>query len=207
MYCFCKKAEEEGMKYDIILCGVGGQGIVSLAAIITNSAAHEGMQVKQVEVRGMAQRGGIVVSHLRLSDSEIASDQIPLGTARMILSTEPMESLRYLNYLSAEHGILITSSTPVINIADYPDYATLLSHINRVPRSFSLDAGMLAKKAGSHHAINMVMLGAASGSLPLGLETLREKIISRFEGKNDAFIQMNLKAFDLGRECITIHTD
>ncbi len=206
MYCFCEKTGEEGMKYDIILGGVGGQGIVSLAAIITNSAAHEGMRVKQVEVHGMAQRGGIVVSHLRLSDDEIASDQIPLGTARMILSAEPMESLRYLNYLSAEDGILITSSTPVINIADYPDHDSLLYHINQVPRSCTLDAGMLANKAGSHHTINMVMLGAASNYLPLSLETLRDKIISRFKGKNHTFIQMNCTAFDLGRESVTLQT-
>ncbi len=204
---FCKKKEEEGMKYDIILCGVGGQGIVSLAAIITNSAAHEGLMVKQVELHGMAQRGGIVVSHLRLSDSEIASDQIPLGTANMILSVEPMESLRYLNYLSAKLGVLITSSSPVKNIVDYPEYDTLLSHINEIPRSCALDAGTLAENAGSHHTINMVMLGAAADSLPLDLETLREKISSRFDGKNHTFIQMNLKAFELGRGSVTIGTD
>ncbi len=188
------------MKYDIILSGVGGQGIVSLAAIITGSAAKENLFARQVEVHGMAQRGGMVVSHLRLSDTDIVSDQIPRGTARMILSTEPMESLRYLDYLSPGKGILITSSTPVKNISAYPDIDKLLCNISKLPKSITIDAAMIAEKTGSHHTINIVMLGAASSYLPLHIETLREIIVERFNHKNKATVKMNLRAFDLGRK-------
>ena len=188
------------MKYDIILSGVGGQGIISSAAIITGSAVKEGLFVKQVDVHGMAQRGGMVVSHLRLSKKEIASDQIPMGAAQMILSTEPMESLRYLDYLSPDKGILITSREPIKNISNYPDIEKLLNHIENLPKSILVDAETIARKVGSHHTVNMVMLGAASVFLPLHHETLRKMIVERFTNKENAFVELNLRAFDLGKE-------
>lgn len=188
------------MKYDTILCGVGGQGIVSLAATITDSAAYEGLFVKQVEVHGMAQRGGMVVSHVRMSDREIASDQIPRCTADMILSTEPLESLRSLPYLSPETGVLITACIPVKNMAGYPAIDAILKQLQQLPRSHSIDADTLARQAGSHHTINMVMLGAASPHLPIQTETLRERIALIFAGKGTSFIDMNIRAFDLGRK-------
>ena len=107
------------MKKDIILAGVGGQGILSIAATIGFAAIEAGLHIKQSEVHGMSQRGGDVQSHLRLSDSEIASDLIPFGKADMIISVEPMESLRYLPMLSPD-GWLITNTTPFINIPNYP---------------------------------------------------------------------------------------
>lgn len=190
------------MKYDIILCGVGGQGIVSLAAIITSSAAYEGMYIKQVEVHGMAQRGGMVVSHLRLSDHEIASEQIPLGTADMILSTEPLESLRSIHFLSSKKGILITSHTPVKNFSSYPDIDGILRQIQNLPRSHIVDAETLARSAGSYHTVNMIVLGVASAYLPIKTETLRERITEKFKGKNNTYSEMNIHAFNLGRETI-----
>ncbi|HSE37567.1 MAG TPA: 2-oxoacid:acceptor oxidoreductase family protein, partial [Blastocatellia bacterium] len=108
------------MKYDIILAGVGGQGVLSVSAVIGSAARSQGLFVKLSEVHGMSQRGGGVVANLRLADKPIASDLIPLGGASMILSMEPLESLRYLNYLSPE-GVLITSTNPVVNIPDYPN--------------------------------------------------------------------------------------
>ncbi|MCD4681496.1 MAG: 2-oxoacid:acceptor oxidoreductase family protein, partial [Bacteroidales bacterium] len=103
------------MKKDIILAGVGGQGILSIAAIIGYAAVNTGLFLKQAEVHGMSQRGGDVQSNLRLSDKEIASDLIPKGKADLIISVEPMESLRYLPWLSTE-GWLITNTNPYINI-------------------------------------------------------------------------------------------
>ena len=105
----------EKMKTDIILSGVGGQGILSIATIIGEAATRMGLTLKQAEVHGMSQRGGDVQSILRLSDGPIASDLIPFGSADLILSLEPMEALRYLPYLSQE-GWFISSSAPFKNI-------------------------------------------------------------------------------------------
>ena len=107
------------MKYDIILAGVGGQGVLSIAAIIAQAAMADGLQVRQSEVHGMSQRGGGVQAHLRISDERISSDLIPTGSANMILSLEPMESLRYLSWLS--RCALITAADPFVNIPNYPE--------------------------------------------------------------------------------------
>ena len=106
------------MKKDILLCGVGGDGIVSVAKIISDAALNMGLHLKQSEIHGMSQRGGSVFSHLRLSSDEIYSDVIPEGKVDIILSSEPMEALRYLPFL-AEDGWIITNSTPFINIKNY----------------------------------------------------------------------------------------
>ena len=113
------------MQNDIILAGVGGQGILSIAAVIGMAALDNGLFVKQSEVHGMSQRGGAVLSHLRLSDKEIYSSLIPDGEADMILSVEPMELLRYLPFLKKE-GYLISNIKPVKNIPNYPKKKILL---------------------------------------------------------------------------------
>lgn len=108
------------MKKDIILCGVGGQGILSIATVIGEAATKAGLYLKQAEVHGMSQRGGDVQSNLRLSTETIWSDLIPQGGADVVISMEPMESLRYLPYL-AKTGVIVTSCKPFINIPNYPD--------------------------------------------------------------------------------------
>ena len=95
------------MKYDIILAGVGGQGVLSVAAGIATGAMLQGLNVRQSEVHGMAQRGGAVMSHLRISDEEIPGDLVGRGNADMILSMEPLEAIRYLEYLNPEAGWLL----------------------------------------------------------------------------------------------------
>jgi indolepyruvate ferredoxin oxidoreductase beta subunit len=152
------------MKQDIVLAGVGGQGILSIAFVIDNAALKKGLKIKQAEVHGMAQRGGAVQSHLRLSEEEVHSDLIPKGRADMILSVEPLETLRYLDYLQPE-GYIVTSSTPMINIPDYPDIDGILGAIGETERRIVVDSGELAREAGSARAQNMVMLGAASSHL------------------------------------------
>ena len=187
------------MKQDIILAGVGGQGILSIAFVIDNAALAEGLQFKQAEVHGMAQRGGAVQSHLRLSSERIWSDLIPKGEADMILSVEPLEALRYFDYLSPD-GIVVTSSTPYKNIPDYPDLDQLLAAVRKARRSVVVDSEKVAKEAGTSKAQNIVMLGAASPFLALKEESLRSLIQALFKPRGPAMVEANLKAFELGRK-------
>src|SRR4051812_20020664 len=165
------------MKYDILLAGVGGQGVLSLSSIVAWSAMEEGLHVTQSELHGMSQRGGAVVAHLRMADSPIASSLVPRGAAALIISLEPLEALRYLRYLMPA-GVLITSTTPVRNMPDYPPLNELLAHIRRLPAAVAVDAEQLAKAVGLAQATNMVMAGAASHRLPLGASTLEGVIRS-----------------------------
>ena len=186
------------MKQDIILAGGGGQGILSIAFVIDNAALKQGLDFKQAEVHGMAQRGGAVQSHLRISDKPVFSDLIPKGAADMILSVEPMECVRYLDYLSPE-GIVITSRSPFVNIPDYPDIDKVLGAIETVANRVIVDTDKLAKEVGSPKAQNMVMLGAASPHLILEEANLTEFIRVLFAPRGEKLVEMNLKAFDLGR--------
>lgn len=186
------------MKYDIILSGVGGQGVLSLGAIIAKSAMEAGFRVKQSEVHGMSQRGGAVLAHLRIADHEIAADLISLGTASMILSMEPLESLRYVGYLAPE-GLLITSENPVENIGNYPEIEEVLEQVRTLPRHLVVDSRGLAREAGSLLATNMVMVGAASVHLPIDLKILEEAIEALFARKGDRVVEINRKAFQAGR--------
>ncbi len=186
------------MKQDIILAGVGGQGILSIAYVIDHAALAEGLSFKQAEVHGMAQRGGAVQSHMRLSSERIWSDLIPVGAADLILSVEPLEAMRYLDHLKPD-GVVVTSATPLVNIPDYPPLESVLAEIRKIGRSVIVDSERIAKEAGTSKAQNMVMLGAASGRLILGEASLRRSIEALFRPRGDALVQTNLKAFDLGR--------
>jgi len=187
------------MKQDIILAGVGGQGILSIAFVIDNAALKEGFRFKQAEVHGMAQRGGAVQSHLRLSSGAIFSDLVPKGEADMILSVEPLETLRYIDYL-AQDGVIVTSTSPFINIPNYPPIEKVLAKLKAEERCIMVDAEELAKEAGISRAQNMVILGAASPHLILKEENLRECIRILFEPKGEKALDMNLRAFQLGRD-------
>jgi indolepyruvate ferredoxin oxidoreductase beta subunit len=187
------------MKFDIILAGVGGQGVLSVSAIIASSAMQEGLAVKQSEVHGMSQRGGAVLANLRLSDRPIASDLIPRGTAAMILSMEPLESLRYLEFLSAR-GTVITATNPVANIPDYPPVDEVLARIRSLPHAVTVDAETLARKAGSARATNMVMVGAASPLLPVSFGTVEHFVQAIFASKGAKVVETNLKALHAGRD-------
>ena len=186
------------MKQDIILAGVGGQGILSIAYVIDNAALADGLFFKQAEVHGMAQRGGAVQSHMRLSDEAIWSDLIPKGGADMILSVEPLEALRYLDSLRPD-GIVVTSSTPYRNIPDYPDVGQVLEAVRKAPRNVVVDSEKLAKEAGTVKAQNIVLLGAASSFLILKEQSLLATIDSLFRGRGPTVLEANLKAFELGK--------
>lgn len=192
------------MKYDIVLAGVGGQGVLSLAAAIATGAMVEKLFVKQAEVHGMAQRGGAVMATLRMADHEIASDLIPKGTALLILSLEPLESLRYIPYLSPR-GTLVTSANPVRNIPDYPVLEELLSSIRTLPGAIVVDAEKLARQAGSARAANMVMVGAAMHLLPVKPETIEAAVRTIFARKGEDVLHINLAALRAGREAAGAH--
>lgn len=187
------------MKNDIILSGVGGQGILSIAAVIGYAAVENNLYLKQAEVHGMSQRGGDVQSHFRLSDKPVASDLIPYGEADLILSVEPMEALRYLPWLS-KNGWLVTNSNPFVNIHDYPDIDDLMEEIKKVKNNLIVDADAIAKDTGSVRAANIVMLGAASHFIELPTESLENAIRKLFGRKGDDIINLNLKALAVGRE-------
>ena len=187
------------MKTDIILSGVGGQGILSIAAAIGEAALKEGLYMKQAEVHGMSQRGGDVQSNLRLSDQPIASDLIPRGHADLIISLEPMESLRYLPYLNKE-GWLVTNSQPFINIPNYPEIEKVNAELDKLPHKVVLDVEAIAKEAGSVRAANIVMLGAATPFLGLEYEKIEEGVRSIFARKGEEIVAMNLKALKAGYE-------
>jgi indolepyruvate ferredoxin oxidoreductase beta subunit len=187
------------MKKDIILAGVGGQGVLSIAAIIARAAVAEGFEVRQSEVHGMAQRGGAVLAHLRVSDGPIASDLVPRGGADIILSMEPLESLRYAAWLSPS-GALVTAAEPFVNIPNYPDPGEIIRAVKGFPVSRIVEAAALAKEAGQARAVNMVMVGAASPFLPLKAETLEDTIGAAFAAKGAPVAETNIKAFRLGRE-------
>lgn len=187
------------MKADIILAGVGGQGILSIATVLGEAALADGHTIKQAETHGMSQRGGAVYSHMRISDQPIFSDLIPGGAADLILSVEPMESLRYLPYLS-ETGYLVTNTTPFENIPNYPELEKVLAEIRLHPRNIAIDADAIAKEVGSVRASNMVMLGAASPFIDIEFSKIEDGIRTIFERKGEAVVNLNLEALRRGRK-------
>jgi indolepyruvate ferredoxin oxidoreductase beta subunit len=186
------------MKTDIILCGVGGQGILSIATIIGEAAMNENLYIKQAEVHGMSQRGGDVQSNLRISSDPIHSDLIPQGGADVIISMEPMEALRYLPYLKKE-GWIITSSTPFVNIPNYPDMEVIKADLAKLSHVISLDIEQMAKDNGVPRSANVILLGAAQKALGLEYEKLEAAIRRVFARKGDAVVEANIKALAIGR--------
>lgn len=187
------------MKIDIILCGVGGMGALSSAAIISKAALEMGMYMKQAETHGMSQRGGDVQSHLRLSDQPIASDLIPEGECDIILSVEPMEALRYLPFLNRETGWVITNQNPFVNIPNYPEREAVLAEVRKVKNHILFDADKIAKEVNNPKGTNMVVLGAASKYLGIDIEKLEAAVRSNFARKGDAVIDANIAALRAGR--------
>ena len=190
------------MKFDIIIAGVGGQGVLSTAAIIAGAAMDAGLQVKQTEVHGMAQRGGSVVAHLRLADRPIAADIIPLGTAQMLIGVESLEALRLLPYL-AEGGWALVARTRVENIPEYPDQTDIERELSVVSNLLVLDTETLARESGTVRAANTVLLGAAASLLPLPSAVLEEAIATRFASKGERIVEANLKALAAGQGALS----
>ena len=186
------------MKQDIILAGVGGQGILSIATVIGSAALEQGLHLKQAEVHGMSQRGGDVQSNLRLSSDPIHSDLIPRGAADLIVSLEPMEALRYVPYLTPQ-GWVITNTVPFVNIPDYPPMDSIMAELGKLPHLIAIDVDAIAKEVGSPRSANMVLLGATAAVLHiLDPEKLRDGIRRIFGRKGESIVDANIKAFDAG---------
>lgn len=188
------------MKKDIILCGVGGQGILSIATVIGEAATQAGINLKQAEVHGMSQRGGDVQSNLRLSTEPIYSDLIPEGEADIIISMEPMEALRYVPYLRRD-GWVITSSEPLVNIPNYPDIDRVLADLRALPHARLLPIGKMAREAHTPKSANMLLLGMAADVIGLvSPGQLKAAIAAVFARKGQAVVDANLQAFSLGAQ-------
>ena len=188
------------MKNDIILAGVGGQGILSIATVIGQAALTEGWYLKQAEVHGMSQRGGEVQSHLRISTDPIHSDLIPQGKADLILSLEPLEALRYVPWLAPD-GCVITSSVPFLNIPDYPELDQVHAAVKALPRHILLDTDALVKQVNAPvQAANMVLLGAAIPMLGIELDIVKDALQKVFARKSEAIMQTNIRALEAGYE-------
>ena len=188
------------MRADIILSGVGGQGILSIAAVIGEAALKEGLYMKQAEVHGMSQRGGDVQSNLRLSDQPIASDLIPKGHADLIISLEPMESLRYLPYLK-EDGWLVTNSQPFVNIPNYPDMEKVNEELDKLPHKVILDVEAIAKGSRYGPCRQYRDVGCCCSFIGIEYNKIEDGIRRIFGRKGEEVVEMNLKALESRLRC------
>lgn len=188
------------MKKDIILAGVGGQGILTIATIIDLAAMRAGLNIKQAEVHGMSQRGGEVQTHLRISDGEIYSDLITKGEADLILSVEPLEALRYAPFLNAD-GAIVTSDEPFKNIGNYPDENKIFDELKAIAHNLKLvKASQIAQELGNSKSYNIVMLGAAAKYLGISNNDFEWAIEKLFGAKGEEIVALNKKAFELGSQ-------
>ena len=189
------------MKCDVLLAGVGGQGVLSVAAVLAEAARREGLVVHQGEVHGMSQRGGAVQASLRLADGPVDGDLVARGAADLVLGVEPVEALRHLEYLAPE-GRLVTAADPYVNVPDYPPIEEVLAAVRSVPGSVVVEAAALAREAGSGRVANVVMVGAASVFLPLQPEVIEACLRDGFAAKGERVVEANLRAFALGRAAV-----
>lgn len=187
------------MKCDIILAGVGGQGILSIATVFGYAAVESGLYLKQAEVHGMSQRGGDVQSHFRISDKPIYSDLVQKGKADLIISVEPMESLRYLPYLNKD-GWLVTNTVPVVNIDNYPEIEAVMAEIKKLPRHIAIDGDKIARDVNNLKGMNMVLAGAASVFIDLDFNLMKKGIEVIFGKKGEEIVNANIAALTAGRE-------
>ncbi len=191
------------MKSDIVLAGVGGQGILTIATILGAAALADDLHLKQAEVHGMSQRGGDVQSNLRLSSDPIHSDLIPLGGADLIVSLEPMEALRYLPFLN-RNGWVVTNTQPFVNIDNYPEMETVMTELNNLPHVVAFDMDEAAKEVASARSSNLVLLGAASPFIDIAPEKIEDAIRKVFGKKGDKIVEANIAAFRAGRQKATV---
>ncbi|MEG1664943.1 MAG: indolepyruvate oxidoreductase subunit beta [Mucinivorans sp.] len=186
------------MNKNIILSGVGGQGILSIAAIIGQAALRANLYIKQAEVHGMSQRGGDVQSNLRISSKPIHSDLIARGTADLIIALEPMEALRYVPYLAAE-GWVVANSAPFCNIPSYPDQEAIIGALNGRGNTILLNVDELAAEHKLERSANMILLGATSLVLGIDFNELEQGIQDVFGAKGSKVVEQNLRALALGQ--------
>ena len=191
---------------NVVLAGVGGQGILSIAYCICKAALNRAHQIKQSEVHGMAQRGGNVESHVRFSDTGIPSALIPKGQADLIIAVEPVEALRHEDYLRPD-GHMVSSVKPIMNFDGYPELPGLLKRIAQVDNHVLLNSKHLATVAGNARVENIIILGAASDRLGLRLDEFDTVLEELFTSKGERVVQANQRALRIGRRAAEIYRE
>ncbi len=185
------------MKYDIILAGVGGQGILTIAYLLDNAAVNRGLSFKQAEVHGMAQRGGAVYSHMRISDQPVISDLIPEGSADMILSVEPLEVQRYLHFLQPR-GVVVSNNQTFTNIPDYPAESDVIGALLNLKNAMVFNARKIALAARSPRSENVATVGVAVPFLPFDVADFQPILKELFQARGEQVVQANLDVLDMG---------
>ncbi len=185
---------------DIVIVGVGGQGVILISDVIGRAAVKAGKSVRGAETHGMAQRGGSVVNHTRIGCRY--SPMVPFGGADVLLALEPAEALRFAHFLSRD-GVALVNINPVMPVtvttgkASYPPLGDIISPLAAVCKEVkAMDATALAKKAGTAQAMNVVMLGSLSRYIPLPEDMLIDAIREVVPPK---YLDINKRAFDLGK--------
>jgi len=189
-------------EFNIIIAGVGGQGVILMSELLGNAAVEDGLNVRGSEVLGMAARGGSVSSVIRIGDGVMAP-LIPTGKADVLIGMEPVEALRNIAYLGQSSSVILNTEkippfTVAIGESTYPDLETIVEKLGSASgRVIQISAVQIAREAGSALSANIAILGAlfGSGQLPIKIETVKEQIRSRFSAK---LAPVNIKAFDLG---------
>ena len=185
-----------------LVAGIGGQGVMTAAESLAQTALAQGYDVKKTEVAGMAQRGGMVTSHVRFGE-KVLSPAIPPGEVDILLGFEPAESLRWCTHLRKD-GVAMVSTTrqePVVvslGLFDYPDDPVGQMRAKNI-RMHAFDAGAIAVGLGNFRLVNTVMLGAISDYLPFSPEILKNVILDRFRASNPHLVAINEQAFEAGR--------
>jgi len=190
---------------NILVVGIGGQGVMTAAEVLAQAALQQGLDVKKTEVAGMAQRGGVVTSHVRFGE-RVLSPAIPSGEADILLGFEPAEALRWLHYLRPTAVALVNRDRqppPVVNLGlfDYPEDPVGDIEASGI-ETHALAAGQLARDLGNPKLVNTLMLGAVSGYLPFDPESLKNAILDRFRARKPKLVDINARAFERGRESV-----
>jgi indolepyruvate ferredoxin oxidoreductase, beta subunit len=192
--------QAEQKKLDLLITGVGGQGAILASDIIGKAAVTAGIPIRAAETHGMAQRGGSVVNHIRVGNNY--GSMIPKKGADLLLALEPMEAVRYLDFLK-DGGIIVVNTQPIIpvtvtsGLTKYPDVSDILDFLSEKYIVKAFNADELAFEAGNRLAMNVVMVGAVSSYLPISKETLLDSVKALVPQKT---IEVNLRAFEAGRK-------
>ncbi len=187
------------MKINLVISGVGGQGVVTIARLLAAAGLRDGLHVIQGELHGMSQRGGAVHAQLRFDNEVIESPQVPIGRADILLGVEPVEALRNIGWLHPK-GRVITAIRPIENVPNYPPIEDILENIRALPNSLLVDAHTIASDAGSARSENFVMAGAAAAFLPIDPETMRACILEKSKHWAEKDRAAAIKALDAGLE-------
>lgn len=188
---------------NILVVGTGGQGIMTAAEILSLAAIDQGLDVKKTEVAGMAQRGGVVSSHVRFG-KKVLSPEIMPGEADILLGFEAAEAMRWSHFLRPGGVAMMNTlrlTPPIVSIGMYAYPEDPVAEIRKAGvRVYDFDAGSIARELGGLNLVNTVMLGAIADLLPFPEGVLEECILQRFRGHKEQWVPINKQAFEAGRQ-------